>query len=238
MTIGGSGGMAGRRGFNKPGRGRARSGLRPQVSVLASTEEAEEVANPRAMAMELEGEAAIVEDREGFGSLWNTEESEEDVQGYENLGARPKRDKKGSREARWSAEPPRPTTMPGEPTLVDMFKNFLIGQQSREGVLVREIQQLKTAITVPNITTSPVSQNANPPLNLPSDGSLRVQTTTATPRSQASTPNPPPSPARDSSNTPLRPGPKMLPFQEGEDIKHFLVHFERIARTWGWPPSE
>ena len=30
----------------------------------------------------------------------------------------------------------------------------------------------------------------------------------------------------------------MLPFQEGEDIKHFLVHFERIARTWGWPPSE
>ena len=132
MTIGGSGGMAGRRGFNKPGRGRARSGLRSQVSVLASTEEAEEVANPRAMAMELEGEAAIVEDREGFGSLWNTEESEEDVQGYENLGARPRRDKKGTREDGWSDEPPRPTTMSGEPTLVDMFKNFLIGQQRRE----------------------------------------------------------------------------------------------------------
>ena len=128
--------------------------------------------------------------------------------------------------------------MPGEPTLVDMFKNVLIGQQRREGVLVREIQQLKTAITVPNITTSPISQNANPPLNLPSDGILRVQTHTATPRSQASTPNPPPSPSRDSSNTPLRPGPKMLPFHEGEDIENFLVRFERIARTWGWPPSE
>ncbi|CAL8406511.1 unnamed protein product [Arctogadus glacialis] len=99
--------MAGRRGFNKPGRGRARSGLRSQVSVLASTEEAEEVANPRAMAMELEGAAAIVEDREGFG--WNTEESEEDVQGYENLGARPKRDKKGSREARAGG----PVSVPG-----------------------------------------------------------------------------------------------------------------------------
>ena len=110
-----------------------------------------------------------------------------------------------------------------------MFKNFLIDQQRREGVLVREIRQLKTAITVPNITA--VSQNANPPLNLPSDGSLRVQTPTAIPRSQASTPNPPPSPSRDSSNTPLRPGPKMLPFQEGADIENFLVRFERIART-------
>ncbi|CAB1444439.1 unnamed protein product [Pleuronectes platessa] len=96
--------MAGRRGFNKPGRGRARSGLRSQVSVLATTEEAEEVAKPRAMAMELEGAAAMAEDREGVG--WNTEESDEDVQGCENLGARPKRDKEGSRKARWSAEPP------------------------------------------------------------------------------------------------------------------------------------
>ncbi|CAB1438357.1 unnamed protein product [Pleuronectes platessa] len=74
--------MASRRGFNKPGR--ARSGLRSQVSVLATTEEAEEVAKPRAMAMELEGAAAMAEDREGVG--WNTEESDEDVQDMRTLG--------------------------------------------------------------------------------------------------------------------------------------------------------
>ena len=228
MTIGGSGGMAGRGGFNKPGRGRTRSGLRSQVSVLATTEEAEEVAHPRTMAKELEGAAAIVEDREGFG--WNTEESEEDVQGYENLGVRPKQEKKGSRKARWSAEPPRTTTMPDEPTLVDMFKNFLIGQQRREGVLVREIQQLKTAITMPNLTAPPVSQNANPPLNLPSDGSLRVQTPTDT---QTHTHTQPLPDLKPQHQILLRLHPEMLPTHLCVQVQRcFLSKRERTLRTF------
>ncbi|XP_061834491.1 SCAN domain-containing protein 3-like [Nerophis lumbriciformis] len=47
-------------------------------------------------------------------------------------------------------------------------------------------------------------------------------------------------PSRDSlpPDHHLRQGPKMLPFQQSEDIDNFLVRFERIARTWGWPQSD
>ena len=125
--------------------------------------------------------------------------------------------------------------------MVDMFKDFLISQQRKEDLLVRELRQLKSAITAPGAGTVPSQlQTSISPLDY-SDDSPRVQLPTPAPRSQArqlSTPN---SESRVSvqpaANAP-RQGPKMLPFQADEDIENFLVRFERIARTWGWPQSE
>ncbi|CAI5637698.1 unnamed protein product [Oreochromis niloticus] len=37
----------------------------------------------------------------------------------------------------------------------------------------------------------------------------------------------------------MRPaGPKIPPYQLGEDIENYLLRFERVAKTWRWPESE
>ena len=241
--------MAGRRGYsNKPGRGKARSGLRSQVAEVAITEETEDGALGGATAMAFR-EVATMAEREDVE--WNTEASDEDSKGYEDIqGARPKI-RKGHERVRASEEPPRP----GEPSLVSMFKDFLVSQRQREDILVRELQQLKTAITVPRTSPAPLqqaqvgdaSQNANPSIDFTPERPRR-QSPMPAPRTQPprslSTLSPQssssmgPSQPVAHSDPPMRQGPKMLPFQQGEDIENFLVRFERIARTWGWPQSE
>nr|XP_061827918.1 uncharacterized protein LOC133614004 [Nerophis lumbriciformis] len=225
--------MASRRVYKHlSGRGQARTGLRSQVSEVAMTEETDEMAGRGATAMRLDRTTMAEEHEVG----WNTEESEEDVKGFENSGARRKQHRKGSRKARWSAEPPRTERVLSEPTLVNMFQDFLIGQQRREAVLVRELQELKTVCTRPSLDHSLTNQNAN---RTPDDSC--EQSPKPKPRTRPH-PNlsPQASPSRDSSppDHHLRQGPKMLPFQQGEDIENFLVRFERIARTWGWHQSD
>ena len=229
MTFGGSGGMAGRRGKSiKPGKVGTKVGLRSQVLKVANTEGTEGGAD----VTEEVGGAAAMEPEE---VEWSSEGSGEETKGFEKFGARPKQRRRTARKTR-SVEPPGLTTRPGESTMVEMFRDFLIGQQRKEDLLVRELRQLKSAIAVPGTSTAPLQpQNPVPSLNLPTDGPTPVpggQHPTSTSQSRGSVP------PGANTETQMRRGPKMLPFQPGDDIENFLVRFERVARTWGWPQSE
>lgn len=36
----------------------------------------------------------------------------------------------------------------------------------------------------------------------------------------------------------MRELPRIPAFQQGEDIESYLLHFKRLAKTWGWPEEE
>ena len=120
VTFGGSGGMAGGRGKTiKPKRVGTKSGLRSNVSKVANTEGTEGGAVGGAPVRLDFGDAGEFEDAD-----WNTEGSGEEDKGFEVLGTKPKQ-RQVHRKA-WTTEPPELTAGPGESTMVEMFRDFLI----------------------------------------------------------------------------------------------------------------
>lgn len=136
-------------------------------------------------------------------------------------------------------------------TVVNLFRDFLAAQQRRDDVLQGELRGLQASL---GKSQQPVHQPVQPS---PSDRSFssaevdshRLDLPTPGPRrgGQYGVTEPrrpmPFSPDRfgNSSVGPSavqRKEPKMPVYQQGEDIENYLLHFERMAKTWQWPREE
>ncbi|XP_049447251.1 uncharacterized protein LOC125897838 [Epinephelus fuscoguttatus] len=175
---------------------------------------------------------------------------EEDLTSSDELGAKPKQVKLKTQPAQPAEVKPRitgdsamPCTKPKEETeLTSILKDFLLIQKQREDILINELREIKTAMSVPSTN---IAQHS---VNTPStEESLHMQLPTPAPRSpphNLTTPNILAVQSHDSvepvvySDLLFHQDPKMLPFAQGEDIENFLVRFKHMARTWGWPFSD
>ncbi|KAJ8280329.1 hypothetical protein GJAV_G00053280 [Gymnothorax javanicus] len=152
-----------------------------------------------------------------------------------------------------SWEAPAAPTVPAGPEgdLFFMIKDFLVALDRRDQGLLAAILDLKTSLVrtsqapevrdlpTPNLplhaaTLSTVSAES-PRLDLPTAAPQRgLQGASAEATSMQAS----------SSMDQQRPGwrhytePKIPPYQMGEDIENYLLHFERIAKTVEWPESE
>ncbi|XP_029996342.1 uncharacterized protein LOC115423598 [Sphaeramia orbicularis] len=114
-----------------------------------------------------------------------------------------------------TAQPPYAESSSQE--MVAMLRQFMGVQRDREEALIGEIRDLRTAIQA----------SSQPPTPRPRGNSRAGSAASLV---ELPTPQPPvPAPRKD---------PKLLPFQFGEDIENFLLRFERIGKTWGWPETE
>ena len=117
-------------------------------------------------------------------------------------------------ETEWDEDGEGPLSQPcraasPQQEMVTLLCQFMGAQRNREEAILGELRGLRTAIHVGSQPSSPAASSVS---------------------LMAPQPQPPvPAPRKD---------PKLLPFQFGEDIENYLLHFERIARTWAWPETE
>ncbi|XP_039862407.1 uncharacterized protein LOC120718122 [Simochromis diagramma] len=159
-------------------------------------------------------------------------------------------------------ELPTTSTAARDGELIAMMRDFLAGQQRRETVLLAELRGLRT-VSPPNAPLPADvagQQSPGPALAGASTTAATATPSTATassPRMVLPTParqreygeSPAEVPSRQSQGgiSSIDPsggewrrsaGPKIPPYQMGEDIENYLLRFERVARTWRWPESE
>ncbi|XP_042073977.1 uncharacterized protein LOC121814045 [Haplochromis burtoni] len=143
-----------------------------------------------------------------------------------------------------------------------MMRDFLAGQQRREEVFLAELRGLRT-VSPPNAQPHSDFAGQQSPVQAPAGASTTAATATpstataSSPRMVLPTParqrgyrDPPEEvPSRQSqavtnsldqsvSEWMRSAGPKIPPYQMGEDIENYLLRFERVAKTWRWPESE
>ncbi|XP_035981034.1 uncharacterized protein LOC105924614 [Fundulus heteroclitus] len=123
--------------------------------------------------------------------------------------------------------------------LVEVMRTFLKGQEQRDKGFLAELRGLRATFPAPQLSV-PVSRPASPFEE--STPSLRVDPPTPAPRRGAGAKEAPrismerAEPARHEGQ--LYGDPKIPQYVSGEDIENYLLRFERIARTWGWPEGE
>lgn len=131
--------------------------------------------------------------------------------------------------------------------LMAVMRAFLEGQQRREEGFLAELRGLRAVMTPPQASLrQPGAEQSPTPSRAqsPSEGStssLRLDLPTPAPRQRHRSPGQMPRSSRAESPTPeTRPhgDPKIPQYLAGEDIGNYLLRFERIARTWGWPKGE
>lgn len=131
---------------------------------------------------------------------------------------------------------------------MSVMKTFLEGQQRREEGFLAELRGLRASLLAPPLGQPRYEQwQAGPSpaptqVTSPPEGSSRsLEPPTAASQQHHSSPVEA-SASRVSSRPELlsRPGgdPKIPQFLDNEDIENYLLRYERIARTWGWPESE
>ncbi|XP_039872697.1 uncharacterized protein LOC120724533 [Simochromis diagramma] len=146
--------------------------------------------------------------------------------------------------------------------LIAMMRDFLAGQQRREEVFLAELKGLRT-VSPPSAQLHLDLAGQQSPVQAPAGAGTTAATATpstataSSPRMVLPTParqrgyrdSPAEVPSRQSqavtssldqsgSEWTRSAGPKIPPYQMGEDIENYLLRFERVAKTWRWPESE
>ncbi|XP_068160711.1 uncharacterized protein [Antennarius striatus] len=133
--------------------------------------------------------------------------------------------------------------------LIGLMRHFMEGQQRRDEGFLAELKGLRASMPVPQTAElKPAVHNLAPAEAVsPAEGSsmsLRLDLPTPAPRRARSSPIDPHrmhvSSRDDLYRLEARPygDPKIPPYVAGEDIESYLLRFERMAKTWGWPQSE
>ncbi|XP_039469438.1 uncharacterized protein LOC120440644 [Oreochromis aureus] len=133
--------------------------------------------------------------------------------------------------------------------LIAMMRDFLAGQQRREEVFLAELRGLRTGRESPAQApagASTTAATATPSTETASSPRM-VLPTPAHQRGYQGSPEEVPSRQTQAVTNRLDPpasewmrpaGPKIPPYQLGEDTENYLLRFERVAKTWRWPESE
>ncbi|XP_015232737.1 PREDICTED: uncharacterized protein LOC107086360 [Cyprinodon variegatus] len=121
--------------------------------------------------------------------------------------------------------------------LVEVMRTFLKGQERRDEGFLAELRGLRATFPAPQWSV-PVSGPASPPEE--STPSLRVDLPTPAPQQCRGFSKEPPRISMERAEPSRHEGrlygdPKIPQYVSGEDIENYLLRFERIARTWGWP---
>ncbi|XP_055016250.1 uncharacterized protein LOC129410969 [Boleophthalmus pectinirostris] len=151
-------------------------------------------------------------------------------------------------EAGAAAPVPQAALGPGE-ELLTVMRTFLEGQQRREEEFLAELRGLRASLPAQQpeqleTERRPAAPSSAPASTAsPSEGStmsLRLDLPTPAPRRRCSSSMnvPRASEEHPRAESRLYGDPKIPQYLAGEDIENYLLRFERIARTWGWPECE
>ncbi|XP_026005285.1 uncharacterized protein LOC113010452 [Astatotilapia calliptera] len=159
-------------------------------------------------------------------------------------------------------ELPTTSTAARDGELIAMMRDFLAGQQRRETVLLAELRGLRT-VPSPNALLPADSASQQSSGQVLAGASTTAATATPSTVTASSPRMVLPTPARQREYRPSlleeparqslattssldqtggewrrSEGPKIPPYQMGEDVENYLLRFERVARTWRWPENE